>query len=120
MRYLLPEQLRANLSLGRPVEQWLPPRLHDDYVVLRLLRIEKERNSTYATIYIECFDDGNEGFVDVYAFSSVNPDESEVVNNFDLVEGALGFAIENYHASPEKFVGAGMVEEEYKAYLKLR
>jgi len=120
MRYLIYEQIRANLSIGKPVEQWLPPKVHPNYVELRTLTINKERDSSYTTSYIEYFDDGNDNFTDIYAFTFRNPDEPEVSNNFDSIDEALQFALGNYNATPDKFVNAGMLQDEYKDYLKTK
>ena len=77
MRYLTNEQLTTNLSLGKSVEQWLSFETKDDYVVLKWLRIDKEKDSTYSVSYIECFDDGDTDYIDIYSFSPVDPDERE-------------------------------------------
>jgi GH15 family glucan-1,4-alpha-glucosidase len=120
MRYLMYEQIRANLSLGKAVEQWLLPKQFDNYTALRWVTIEKNRDSTYTARYAECFDDGDENFTDVYAFSFLNPDEPEVVNNFDSIDEALQFASDTYSTRSDKFVTAGMIQDEYKDYLKSR
>ena len=120
MRYLLPEQLRANLSLGKPVEQWLPPWQHDDYVVLRRVGIHKEKSTRYTTSCVECFDDGDVNFIDIYEFSPLQPGEPEVLTSFDSVDESLQFVIKTYDASAEKFMTAGMIQEGYKTYLASR
>ena len=117
MRYLTNEQLRSNLSLGRSAEQLLQPKKYDTYVKLRWIAIDRNRDSTYTTRYMECFDDGNENFTDIYEFSSVHPDEPEVLNTFDAIEEALEFVTTTYGAQPGKFVTAGMIQEEYRDYL---
>lgn len=116
----MPEQLRDNLSLGRSVEQWLGPAIFPDYVTLRTLTISKERDSTYTTSYVEYFDDGHEDFTDIDAFSYLHPDEPELLNNFDTVDEALQFVLTSYNATPDKFVNTGMLQDEYRDYLKTR
>jgi len=120
MRYLVYEQLRTNLSIGKPVEQWLSPRVHPNYVELRALTILKERDGTYTTSYVGYFDDGDESFTDIYAFSYPDPDDPEVIKSFDSIDEALHFAMANYNASPDKFVNSGLLQDEYKDYLKTR
>jgi len=120
MKYLMNEQLRANLSVGKAVEQWLSPRQHENYVALRYLTIYKERNGTYSTSYIECFDDGDENFIDIGEFSALHPDEPAVLNTFDAIGEALQFVLDTYNATMDKFVAAGMIQEEYRDYLKSR
>jgi len=117
MRYLTEEQLKSNLSLGKSVEQWINHEKHDDYTVLKWLRIDKERNPTYSVSYIECFDDGNEHFTDIYHFDPLDPDEPYIIDNFESIDEALAFAINSYAASQTRFVSAGMIQEEYKDFL---
>ena len=121
MRYLKIEQLKTNLSLGRSVEQLLPFEKRDDYVILKWLSIDKQRDLTYDTNYFECFDDGDEDFIDIVEFSYLNPDEPFITNNFETIDEALDFVVNTYSASLEKFVtGGGMIAEDYKDYLKTR
>jgi hypothetical protein len=68
--------------------------------------------------YIECFDEGNENFLDIYQFSSLNPDEPDgVLNKFDNSDDALNFSANAYGASNEKYVSDGIIQEEYSDYL---
>ncbi|TFF35043.1 hypothetical protein [Mucilaginibacter psychrotolerans] len=117
MRYLTSEQLSANLSLGKSVEQWLAPKEEDTYVVLRWLRIDKEKDLTYTTCYIECFDEGDEQFADIYEFSPIDPDEPEVLNNFASADEAILFVKDAYAASLDKFVNAGLIQDEYRNFI---
>src|ERR1700749_3204246 len=99
MKYLMNEQLRTNLSLGKSVEQWLPPKQYDNYLALRWITIDKNRDLTYTTRYSECFDDGDESFVDIGEFSPIDPDEPEELNTFDSFDKALHFVVVAYNAS---------------------
>lgn len=118
MRYLMAEQLRANLSLGRYVEQWLPPKHYDHYTIIRYISIEKNDELTYDVNYWEQYDDGNENFIDVYSFSDVDPDEPGILNTFNSIDEALNFVMANYNTLPDKFVNRGMIQEEYRDYVK--
>ncbi|MFC0512677.1 hypothetical protein ACFFGT_00640 [Mucilaginibacter angelicae] len=120
MKYLLPEQLKTSLSLGKPIEQWLSYQKHDDYTVLKWLRIDKERDAIYSVSYIECFDEGGKDFFDIYEFAPLDPNEPFIINSFGAIDEALTFATDNYQASESKFVSAGMIQEEYKDYLTAR
>jgi hypothetical protein len=86
---------------------------------LRWVRIEKLKDQ-YATQYTECFDDGDYDFVDIYDFSPLHPDEPLKVDTFELIEDALNFVVESYKADLQRFVSAGIIQEEYKDYLKAR
>ncbi len=120
MKYLDKGELLARLRNGKLVEQWLSADKVKDYVVLKWLWIQKQRTGEYTLGYVECFDDGNEGFTDVYAFSTLDPDEPYIENTFDDADDAIEFAISNYRASETKFVASGMIQDEYKDYLKTR
>lgn len=120
-RYLKEEQLKANLSLGKAVEQWLTYIKEQDYVILKWLRIDKEKNGTYTVAYFESFDEGNSDFLDVYEFSLLDPDEPfGTISTFNSIEDALEFSKVTYNAADSKYVTAGMIQEEYRFYLSKR
>jgi len=97
--YLKEEQLKSNLSLGFPIEQWLSHYKEEDYTVIRWLRIDKEKDQNYTLAYFECFDEGNENALDIYEFSMLNPDEPfGVLTQFDKIEDALNFSENSYGA----------------------
>jgi len=117
--YLKEEQLKSNLSLGSPIEQWLSHYKEEDYTVIRWLRIDKEKDQNYTLTYFECLDEGNENALDIYEFSMLNPDAPfGVLSQFDNIEDALSFSENSYGASIEKYVSAGMIQEEYHDYLR--
>lgn len=118
MIYLQNEQLRTNLSLGRTVEQWLGYKQEDDYIVLRWISIEKESGDGYSVAYIESFDEGTEDFLDIYEFSTLDPDEPlGIINTFSTIDEAIDFSLDEYGAKVDNFVSAGMIQEEYRTYL---
>jgi hypothetical protein len=118
-RYLNEEQLKTNLSLGKAVEQWLGSKEEKDYTILKWLSIERKRNGKYTVAFIECFDDGSSEFTDIYEFSLLDPDEPEgIINTFITTDEALNFAESKYNASISKYVSSGMIQEDYKEYLR--
>ena len=118
-RYLTREQLKSNLLLGFAVEQWLSHYREDDYTIIRWLRIDKENDQNYTVAYFECFDEGNEDFLDIYEFSLLNPDEPYgVLTQFNNSDDALSFSTTAYEASNGKYVSTGMIQEEYQDYLR--
>lgn len=118
MVYLQNEQLRTNLRLGRTVEQWLGYKQEDDYIVLRWISIEKESSDEYSVAYIESFDEGSEDFLDIYEFSTLEPDEPlGIVTTFSTIDEAISFSLDEYSAKMDRFVSAGMMQEEYRTYL---
>jgi len=116
--YLTEEQLKTNLSLGKSIEQWLGYLQKEEYTLLKWLRIDKERDGNYSVAYFESFDEGNKAFLDIYEFSLIDPDEPYgVINSFSTMAEALDFTEVTYGALMDKFVSAGMIQEEYLAYL---
>ena len=68
--------------------------------------------------YFECFDEGNDNYLDISGFPLLNPDEPYgVLTQFDNVGDALSFSATAYEASNGKYVSAGMIQEEYRGYL---
>ncbi|NQX43247.1 hypothetical protein SAMN05421820_1166 [Pedobacter steynii] len=121
MIFLQNEQLRTNLSLGRKVEQWLGYKQEDSYIILRWISLEKEDNGEFSVAYIESFDEGNEDFIDVYEFSTLDPDEPlGIINTFSTLDEAIDFSLDEYGAEIDNFINAGMIQEEYRTYLNLK
>jgi hypothetical protein len=118
LKYLTIERLEPSLRAGKSVEQWLTYNKETDYTILKWLRTDKEKDSTYSVAYFESFDDGDGDFVDIYEFSLLYPDEPfGIINSFDSAKDALDFAIQKYSALKTKFVSAGRIQDEYEIYL---
>jgi hypothetical protein len=117
-KYLSTEQLHASLSIGKAVEQWLNYTQNEQYNIIRWLRIDKESNGGYTVAYFESFDEGCTAVLDLYAFSSVDPDEPYgILQTFETISEAVNYCITSYHASAENFVAAGMIQHEYELFL---
>jgi hypothetical protein len=121
MRYLNPQQLLTNLNRGKPIEQWLGHDILPDYTVLKRLTIDKENNDEYSVDYMEVFDEGDENFLDIYEFSTIDTDEPYgIMTKFKTPKEAIDYSIEKYNCKIDKFVNAGVLQEEYRDYLKTR
>jgi len=118
MRYLNKDEIQSRLRLGKSVEQWLGVVQEADYTILRWLSIDKGSDESFSVAYFESFDEGNEDFLDIYAFSLVDPDEPfGVIHTFSSVADALEFAAVTFKASPNKYISAGVIQEEYRYYI---
>lgn len=114
-------QLKENLKLGKPLEQWISSQKKEDYIIIKWLRLDKEKGNTFNVAYFEVFDEGNENYLDIYEFSPLDPDYPYgIIDMFDSVESAIDFAVNSYGASLDKFVSAGIIQEEYLNYLRER
>jgi len=119
IQYLTDDQIRTRLRLGKSVEQWLGDVREDDYTILHWLSIGKENDESFSVTYFESFDEGNEDFLDIYAFSLVDSDEPfGVINIFPSIADALEFARFTYKAFSDKYVPAGIIQEEYRDHIK--
>ncbi|WP_313533375.1 hypothetical protein [Sphingobacterium athyrii] len=68
--------------------------------------------------YFESFDEGNEDFLDIYAFSLVDPDEPfGAILTFSSIADALEFAEVTYKTFSNKYISAGMIQDEYRDYI---
>ncbi|WP_426792344.1 hypothetical protein [Sphingobacterium sp. WOUb80] len=119
IQYLTDDQIRTRLRLGKSVEQWLDDVQEDDYTILKWLSIDKENDESFSVAYFECFDEGDEDFMDIYAFSLIDPDEPfGVIHTFPSIVDALEFATFTYKASSNRYISTGMIQEEYRDYIK--
>ena len=115
--YLTQEQLKAGLNAGKGIEQWLGHYEEDGETILKWLRIYPEKDD-YNVMYVECYDQGNPEFLDIYVFTVVDPDEPYgVISTFPTIEDALAFSASEYSALKDHFVGNGKIQEEYLNYL---
>jgi len=120
-RYLTPNGLERSLAAGRTVEQWLGVRREGDLRVLKWLSIERERNGSTTLRVCEVLDDGHPGFFDVYEFTPYDADaEFGTTQTFAAPDEALEYATSMLAAKPDRFMGEGLVQEEYADYLKTR
>lgn len=115
--YLTKEQLRAKLSLGKAVEQWLGHYESDGETILKWVRIYSEKEE-YNVLYIECYDQGSVDNLDISDFTVVDPDEPYgLLDTFYTLDEAVDFSLNKYGAVIDRFVNDGMIEEEYLNYL---
>lgn len=82
------------------------------------MTIGKDRG-LFAVTYFESFDEGDEGFHDIYEFSVLDPADfpDGVTHQFESIDAAVSFAVDTYSALADKFVAAGMIQEEYVKHL---
>jgi hypothetical protein len=119
-RYLTPADLRQWLENGRAVEQWLDTRIDGSDRLIKWLRIHKDRRGGYEVTRFEVYDQGNESFIDIYEFSSYEPDEPfGSSQKFEDWEQALEYAVTEGGANPNRFVSDGVIQNEYADFIKL-
>jgi len=117
MKFLLPNQATDQLKAGRAIEQWLGHNNAPNYRSIRWLRIDPEKAGTFNLAVFEVFDDGTPEMLDVYGFEAVDPDlPSGSISAFTTPEEAIAAAVQR-GASAEKFVGMGIIQDLYAAFL---
>jgi hypothetical protein len=114
-RYLTSNGLERALAAGRNVEQWLGVRREAETRVLRWLAIEHRRDGRILVRVREVWDEGGAHLIDVYEFTSCDPENPEGVEHvFGSATEALEFATSELGADPERFVNEGIVQFEYQ------
>lgn len=109
------------MNLGRPVEQWIGTYREYDYTAIKWLMIERSNSNNYEVTYFDVMDEGHGNFLDIYEFTATDPDfVYGKTNSFHTAEAAINFVLEQYGCKIDKFVGSGMIQEEYARYLKTR
>ncbi|KXX66934.1 hypothetical protein [Flammeovirga sp. SJP92] len=113
MRYLLIDEVKAQLNRGRQVEQYLGEFYSDEFKCHRYLTIEKDKNE-YIGFLFEVFDDRDEGVESIYHFSSIEPDDMYGVEygGFDELADLLGSLKEKFEIDENKFLNSGYLDTE--------
>jgi hypothetical protein len=119
VKFLLEGQTLSQLISGRAVEQWLGHDDHGRYRVIRWIRIDPGKDRKFNVALFESFDDGTLNFLDVYAFERVDPDAlSGTIAVFDSAELAVQFAVVEYGAKMDRFVGSGCIQDLFADFLE--
>jgi len=115
--YLTKEQLKAKLSLGKSIEQWLGHYESEGETILKWVNIYSDKEG-YHVVYIECYDQGSVDNLDISDFTGLDPDEPYgLTDTFYTLDEAVGFSLDKYSAEMDKFVNNGMIQDEYLKYL---
>jgi hypothetical protein len=118
-RHLSEAQVKARLSLGKSVGQFLARENAADYAIIEWLTMYKGGDEKeYSLYYSEVIDEGPENFLDLVELAPVESDDSPVVKEFDSIEEVLAFATKTYGALQHKYVAESMINDEYADYLR--
>jgi len=117
MKFLLPNQAIDQIKAGRAIEQWLGHNNAPNYRSIRWLGIYPERVGIFNLAVYEVFDDGTPEMLDVYGFEPIDPElPSGSISTFATPEEAIAAAVKQ-GASAGKFVGTGIIQDIYAAFL---
>lgn len=115
MDYLDKIQVVPHLEKTNVVEQFLRHRNEDGGGILQFIRIEKDKFGNFVLSAHEVFDEGTPDFLDIYEFTSMDPDNPfGVFFEFETAAAAVEHACEKLNARYDHFVANGMVQVAYK------
>lgn len=110
MRYLTLNQVRSQLAGRRTVEQLLPSRAGG----VAYVSVYRDRRGRFTVWHAECEDVGNADVVDLYAFPSLGPEAQEGQStSFESADAALAHSHCSLGASPDGWLGHGMIQDVY-------
>jgi hypothetical protein len=117
VRHLTEQQAVSALRRRAVVEQMLSTDLHEGS--FRWLDVRPSA-ATYTLRLHETVDDGTVDYLDVYEFRSVDEDdefgEGIVLGEFGEISAVLEAAVEQ-GANPDRWVNAGVIQDEYRDLL---
>jgi hypothetical protein len=97
------------------VENLLQESRQEDLLVIRFLRIDRERGGDFSVALFEVIDEGNKDFLDIYEFSPIDPDfPFGKMASFKSADDAVSYSKIELSADENKFVNAGIIQGEYK------
>jgi hypothetical protein len=114
--YLSPQEISPLLNTGKTIEVFLG-RSNDDNEIISWVDFQKIKNGLYEVTYYEVYDEGSLEWLDLYAFSFVDPDMEFEINRFENVEDAIGFIKKRYTSTEPKFLKIGGIQNEYEKLL---
>jgi hypothetical protein len=116
IKYLIQDEIISLINAGKTIEVFLG-RISDDKEVISWLDLQKTNNYLVKTTYYEVYDEGNLEWLDLYAFTFVDPDMEFETNQFNNVEDAINFIKEKYKLAEPKFLTRGGIQKEYEKLL---
>ncbi|WP_139178585.1 hypothetical protein PRJ39_06410 [Lysobacter enzymogenes] len=115
MRHLTFDDAVSALRRGRVVDQLIEIAPAYGTTVIRYVSVTPTKEGSFDVSLIERFDEGRPDFLDVYAFSYVDPDPPHgSTENFPAPGEALAYAQNELGCSGDKFVNEGVIQDEYR------
>ncbi|WP_299991880.1 hypothetical protein [uncultured Pontibacter sp.] len=115
-RNLTQQEVEASLTSGKTIEVFLG-RISDDSEIISWLDLQKTKDNLVEVTCYEVYDEGNLEWLDLYAFSFVDPDMEFESNQFETVEEAIRFIKGKYRLTEPKFLTRGAIQTEYENLL---
>jgi hypothetical protein len=106
------------MKRGKEVEQFLRCTKIDGKKIISWLTIRNQENG-YVLLHHKQHDEGSRDYLDIYEFTYLNMPDTRFEPKhlvFATLDEALDYASANLGASNEKWVGHGMVQDEYRDF----
>jgi hypothetical protein len=101
-RYLNEQEIGTHINLGKTIEVFFG-RNNEDNEIISWLDLQKVENNQIQVTYYEVYDEGSLDWLDLYAFSFVDPDMEFETKKFNDVEDAVKYVKEKYNLPEPKF-----------------
>jgi hypothetical protein len=119
--YLFESQVLSQLRTHRSIEQWLGHYRHGDKFMIKFVTLHNDHNEGCYCWYCDYEDVGDYDYCDIYSFYTLD-EENEYGHrkSFSNIEEMLDYCYHELGASPLKFVGKGMLQDNYREYLQTK
>ncbi|KAA5539653.1 hypothetical protein [Adhaeribacter rhizoryzae] len=115
-RYLTEQEIGTLLNLSKTIEVFFG-RNKEDNEIISWVDLQKGKNNRIQVNYYEVYDEGSLDWLDLYAFSFVDPDKYFETEEFKNIEDAVKHIKEKYNMPEPKFLNRGGIQDEYEKLL---
>ncbi|MES9941635.1 MAG: hypothetical protein ABW104_08555 [Candidatus Thiodiazotropha sp. 6PLUC2] len=120
MKYLQRDQLRLYLKMGREITQFIGVGEYFESTTFDWVLMSGTEEEAKIEL-IRSVDEGDEYYCDVMSFSTIGDDDPEELKEFrGTLDQCISWLSAELGGSPDKFLGKGMIDQAYEAYVKTR
>ncbi|MEW8382920.1 MAG: hypothetical protein AB2689_05210 [Candidatus Thiodiazotropha taylori] len=120
MKYLPSSQLKLYLKMGREITQFIGIGEYFESTTFDWVLMSGTEENAQIQL-IRSVDEGDVYHCDVMSFSTIGEDDSDEIKVYrGTLEDCLIWLSTELGGSPDKFLGKGMIDQEYEAYVKSR
>lgn len=120
MKYLPREQLKLYLKMGREITQFVGIGEYFESKTFDWVLMSGTEDNARIQL-VRSVDEGDTYYCDVMSFSTIGEDDPEELKEFcGTLEQCLSWLERELGGSPDKFLGKGMIDQEYEVYVKNR
>ena len=120
MKYLPQSQLKTYLKMGRDITQFIGIGEYFESKTFDWVLMSGTEDDARIQL-IRSIDEGDDYYCDVMSFSIIGEDDPDEIKEFrGNLEQCLAWLKKEFGGSPDKFLGKGMIDQEYENYVKNR